>query len=317
MRIGLVLVLLVIAMPAFAQDSSPPVTVDSDYSIGKDDVIRVQVWQRPGLSGDYVVDEQGNLNLPLVGAVYALGLTITNLGAELERRLVIMDPGVTQVLVTVTGYHSRRFTVVGEVRKPGTYDFRELPTLWDVILRAGGETPLADLSAVQIRRDPEGGGPAITLTADLSGGLNDIPEGTLPVLRPGDNVVLPSLESNYVAGDQIQVIGSVRSPGIYPLRVAGTVVEAISVSGGTLDNANMKDVRLARRTPDGTVVYKLNMDKYLSGGYPDVDVELQPGDTVSIPKGGGIFSSFSTVLQVTSFVSAMAAMIVAINTLNR
>ncbi|NNF08513.1 MAG: hypothetical protein HKN21_17255, partial [Candidatus Eisenbacteria bacterium] len=230
---------------------------DAQYEIGPDDTIQIQIWQRPDLSGTYVVDEQGKLNLPLIGLFTAEGKTAGALGKELERRFVIMDPGVSQVLVTVTGFNSRRFTVVGEVRAPGVYTFRKSPSLWDVILTAGGETPNADMSEVQIVREL-GGGEVETINVDLSGGLNGTPSNSIPALKPGDSIVISSVQTNAVVGDQVQVLGAVRAPGVYSLKSATTVVEAVSVAGGHMESADLRKVKLARRGNSGAVVYGIN-----------------------------------------------------------
>jgi len=289
---------------------------DDGYKIGPDDVISVQVWQRKDLSGSFTVDDQGNLNLPLLGPVSVEGMTAEALGDELERRFAILDPGVNQVLVTVTQFLSRRFTVVGEVHAPGIFTFREFPTLWDVILRAGGATPEADMSGVQIVREGKDDGPSETLTVDLSAGIEGTDPSTLPPLQRGDSIVVPALELNAVSGKKIQVLGSVRTPGIYPLKAAGTVVEAVSVSGGHLDSADLSSVRLARRTGDGTIVYRLDLKHYLEDGYPNADLPLRPGDTVTVPsRRAGAGGVLRTVLQFSGLLSAVAGIIIASNQL--
>lgn len=288
-----------------------------DYRMDTEDAVQIQVWQRPDLSGTFVVDQQGSINLPLLGAVTATGRTATELARELERRLVVIDPSIDQVLVTVVGFNSRRFKVVGEVRVPGVYTFRKTPTLWDLILTAGGATAVADMADVQIVREVDDTGRTETLSVDLSEGIENTSAESIPPLKPGDSVVVPSLSAVGVSGDQIQVLGSVRNPGLYPLRVAGTVVEAISVSGGHLGNADLTSVRLARRTRDGALVYTLDIDDYLKLGYPDADLDLQAGDTVTIPsRSGGAGGVFRTVLQVSGLLSAVAGIIIATDRLN-
>lgn len=303
--------LAVFISPAGAQGTA------AEYVIGVDDAVQIQVWQRPSLNGVYVVDDKGNLNLPLIGEVRAEGRTATQLGDDLERRYSVMDPGISQVLVTVSGFNSRRYTVVGEVRAPGVFTFRTIPTLWETILQAGGETPNADMSQVQIVRTPEEGGATETITVDLSAGLEQTPAASIPPLLPGDSVVIPALEKNAVVGDQVQVLGSVRQPGLYPLRVASTVVEAISVSGGHLEASDLSEVRLTRRGEDGALVYTLDLEAYLKSGYPPADMPLRPGDTVTVPSGSsGAGSVFRSVLQLSGVLSAVAGIIIAANSLN-
>jgi len=304
----LILILLGVG-PGSAQSQTP----SKQYRIGPEDEIQVQVWQRPDLSGTFPVNESGEVNVPLIGVVKAEGLTAQELGAQLERQFVILDPGITQILVTVTGFNSLRYTVVGEVRQSGTYTFREIPNLWEAIFMAGGETPAADMSAVQILRAE--GGTSRTITVDLSRGMAKTPVEDLPALHPGDSIVVPSLEANAVSGDHVQVLGAVRSPGLYSVRVATSVVEALSVSGGYLESAKLDKVTLARRHGDGTLVYDLNLKAYLEGGHPQADMPLRAGDTITVPGGGGT-ATLESVLRLSAFISATASIILAVNAIN-
>ncbi len=176
--LGLALLALLCARVASAQDQAA-------YKLGVDDAVQVQVWQRADLSGTYVVDGDGNIVLPLLGAVPAKGLTADALAKDLERRYAILDPGISQVLVSVSRYSSRYLTVVGEVHNPGRYTFREMPALWDAILAAGGATSQADMASVQIVRKEKEGGETKTLTVDLSAGLESTPADSLPRSGPG------------------------------------------------------------------------------------------------------------------------------------
>ena len=147
MRFRLALQLLLIVLPATLRAQA-----ESDYRLGPGDVVHLQVLGRSDLSGDATLDDSGNLSLPLIGTVEVANRTTAELGAQLTQRYGILDPRVSQVIVSVGQYNSRRVTVVGEVRSPGRYSFRTIPGLWDVLLEAGGPTAAADLSQVQIVR---------------------------------------------------------------------------------------------------------------------------------------------------------------------
>ncbi len=284
---------------------------DSAYRLGIDDQVQIQVWQRPDLSGVYIVDTDGNVTLPLLGSVQARDLTPDGLGRELERRYSILDPGISQVLVTVTEFASLYVNVVGEVRAAGRHVFRDPPTLWDAILAAGGETPGADMSRVQVvRRSSDSQGPT-TVTVDLSGGVEGTSIGSLPVLQPGDNVVVPALSANFLpGGEQIQVLGAVASPGIYPARGVESVLRALTVSGGAVGNADLSEVRLTRPSQNGVLVYHLDLQGYLYEGVPMDNVGVRPGDTITIPTRETTGESFfRVVLQVVPLLTAITSLV--------
>jgi polysaccharide export outer membrane protein len=298
------LVLVALPAAAWSQDQTA-------YRLGPDDAIQVQVWQRPDLSGTYVVDGEGNITLPLLGAVPVKGMTAAEVGKELGRRYAILDPGISEVVVSVVRYNSHYLTVVGEVANPGRYTFRAMPNLWDALLAAGGTTPQADLGAVQVVRREGAGKEPMSLKVDLSAGVDKTPVDSLPPLEPGDSIIVPSLaREGGVSGDQVRVLGAVRNPGIYPLRGAGTVVEALSASGGAVPGADLGAVRLARRTGGGVLVYELDVKGYLYRGHPSADLGLKPGDTVTVPsRGGGAGNVVHLVLGLAPVLSAVASVI--------
>ncbi|MBM3317010.1 MAG: polysaccharide export protein [Candidatus Eisenbacteria bacterium] len=254
-----------------------------DYRLGPDDVLEIQVWQRPELTGAATVDPTGRLRLPLVGEVEVKGRTLAELTPLLTERYRLLDPSIVEVVVAVAQYNSRSVTVVGEVRAPGRYGFRSIPDLWSVILNAGGATPEADLARVQIIRDEAEGDGQRTVTADLSRGVEHADKEPPPSLRPKDTVLVPSLVGSVVTGDRFQVLGAVRAPGTYRLSAAASVVEAISASGGGLPNADLSRVRLTRPTERGAVAYRLDLQSYLDSARPAADIELRAGDTITVP----------------------------------
>jgi polysaccharide export outer membrane protein len=299
---------------AHAQDAAAAASSaeDREYAVGPEDVVKIQVWNRPDLGDEVVVDGSGFATLPLIGRVPFEGKTPTELADDLRSRYAIVDPLITEVSVTVTQYNSRHVTVVGEVRTPGRYVFREIPDLWQIILGAGGPTPTADMSRVQIvRKNPEPGEQQ-TQRVDLSRGIENVELATLPALRPRDTVMISSLAGETVSGTRIHVLGAVRNPGIYPLSGAESVVEAIALSGGTLPGADLGRIRLNRQGGSGAVVYELDVEGYLDDGRPAADFTLRAGDTITVPGGGTLGSIIGAVIRYVPLVTSVTGLIIAL-----
>lgn len=266
----------------------------AEYRLGPEDVVQVQVLNRPDLSGPRTVGIDGKMLDPYVKEVDAAGRTEAEVAAELTRHYQVSF-GVSQVFVSVLQYNSRKITVTGEVRKQGTFGFRDIPDLWEVIGKhALGLTPLADAARVKIiHKDPVEGEPQV-VTVDLSPVLNGAVSATLPPLRAGDMVDVPSLVAEGAApsGARIQVLGFVRVPGLYSLHQAETLAEALAIAGGPLPEANLRKVQLTRATPEGTVAYRLDLEALLFEGKTVADFKLHEGDTVTFPAkkfGAGTF----------------------------
>jgi polysaccharide export outer membrane protein len=146
---------------------------EGPYTLDTGDKLRVVVFGQDALSNSYTVDAQGNVALPLVGAVTARGITTEQLAGSITARLkqsYLRDPSVA---VEVEVY--RPFFVLGEVTYPGQYPFVPNMTVENAIAIAGGFTPRAYRDKVTVTRKVQG----------VPGRM------TLPLrypLRPGDTI---------------------------------------------------------------------------------------------------------------------------------
>lgn len=110
----------------------------SDYRIGAQDVIDVEVFGVETFSGTYRVDQAGEIALPLIGSVPASGQTARQLEESLEARLAatyVRDPHVT---VEIGEMRSHGVSVIGAVNRPGVYQIPGPATLLDVLAQAEG-----------------------------------------------------------------------------------------------------------------------------------------------------------------------------------
>jgi len=277
--------------PGVAQtDASSSQSDDSDYYVGAEDLLDIQIWGHPDLSGPARVDFNGMLQLPRVGEFTAAGRSLAELTDYLTERYQLLDSSIPNVIITVTQYISKSVTVIGEVRKPGRYGFRTIPDIWAVILEAGGTTGTADLSRVQIVRESVSTGETETFSVDLSDGIESTPPEELPLLQAKDSIVIDAIGAGNATGKNIKVLGAVRTPGIYRLSIAENVTEAIAASGGYLPNADLGKVRLTRTIDGHAISYQLDLKGYLYDARPAADLVLQPDDVITIPDKESIFS---------------------------
>ena len=127
---------------------------DGPYTLDSGDKLRIVVFGQDAISNNYTVDAQGQVNLPLVGAVEARGMTTAQLGGAITARLksgYVRDPSVA---VEIDTY--RPFFVLGEVTYPGQYPFVPNMTVENAIAIAGGFTPRASRDKVTITRKVQG-----------------------------------------------------------------------------------------------------------------------------------------------------------------
>lgn len=291
----LLIALAAIAAPMTGHAQTGGSAESAEYAFGRDDILGITVFGKPEFTGEVSVDFRGMIQVPLVGEVRAAGRSPSQLGEYLTERYQLLDPGITEVLVSVVEYKSRTITVVGEVRSPGPYGFVEIPGLWDVILTAGGPQADADLSRVQIMRGTPREGESASIVVNLSAGMDQANHGSLPQLYAQDKVFIPSAEDVPVGDQDFQVLGAVSSAGTYRISVATNVIEALSAAGGPTKDADLKSVFLTRSTPTGTKSWRVNLQDYIESAQTPNNLDLLAGDTVMVPERNSFLSSFASV----------------------
>ena len=150
------------ALPAQAQSAG---SINLTYRLGAGDKVKISVYGQADLSGEFVVDSSGTVQLPLIGQVKAMGMTVREFESEIAAALrdgqYLKDPRVS---VEVANY--RPFYIIGEVNKPGEYPYVNDMTVLNAVALAGGFTFRADDSEVYVRR--HGGTTETKLPADQS-----------------------------------------------------------------------------------------------------------------------------------------------------
>ncbi len=139
-----------------AAPGAPTKDAQDDYIIGADDVLVINVWNEKDITRTVTVRLDGAISLPLVGEVQAAGKKPRQLEKEITARLhtYISDP---QVTVIVQQMMSKRFNVLGEVMKPGSYLLTNSTTVLDAIALAGGFRDFAKQRSIYVLRRNEDG----------------------------------------------------------------------------------------------------------------------------------------------------------------
>ncbi len=144
---GLLAGLLLAGGPAAGQGAP-------EYRLGPGDRLGINVFNNPDLTGEFQIDGQGRISIPLLGQVQAANMTITELQELLIQKFndFIVDPRVS---VEVLNY--RPFYIYGQVNKPGSYPYVSGVTARQAVAIAGGFTRRADEDTVLvIRYDQDG-----------------------------------------------------------------------------------------------------------------------------------------------------------------
>src|SRR5579871_559453 len=141
------------APPEGAKTSSSLTPFEKSYVIGPEDQVFINVWGNNQLTGSFVVAPDGRISFPLINEVMAAGLTRDQIQNEIVRRLkeggFLRDPTVT---VNVTGFNSKKYSIQGEVNKPGTSPLVVPTTVLEALVNAGGFRDFANKSNIVVLR---------------------------------------------------------------------------------------------------------------------------------------------------------------------
>lgn len=280
------------------------------YRLGRGDTISVVVQRFPDLSFTALINNEGNIVTPLLGAVPLLGLTLEEAQERLRVGLnrYVINPNVT---VTLAGQRPVVVTLTGEVLRPGFYPLAPNSQILAALQVAGGATTQADLRSVTIRRTLFDGS-VIEQRVDLFTPLQN--GQPLPDLRlqDGDAVILPKLDvATQQDYDRTLVSKSTLSQPTISIRVlsyanqgianlalpnGSTFLDALSSLGASSDNANLRKIGLIRFDPTrGKAVTQYIDGKAALLGDVSQNVPLQNNDVIVV--GRSLIGKVTYALQ--------------------
>lgn len=141
------------------QSATPMVPTDYEapagFLLGPEDELEITVWKNQELSRLTVIRPDGLISMPLIGDIQAAGLTAEALAQRITERLKQYFATTPSVSVSVKTINSYSVFVMGEVAKPGKYQFKSYVTVLQAITTAGGFTVYAKRNKLQVLRVTE------------------------------------------------------------------------------------------------------------------------------------------------------------------
>lgn len=126
------------------------------YKIGSGDILEIMVWKEPDISrNEVIVRTDGFISFPLLNDLQASGSTLGELKNKIEKELkkYVTSPVVT---VTLRSSLSKRFYILGEIKKTGEYPIVKELTILQAFALAGGFTDWASKSEILLLRKENG-----------------------------------------------------------------------------------------------------------------------------------------------------------------
>lgn len=275
------------AAPAVETRTSAPSAVKADdvapdFRVGPGDVLAVDVWQEPSISGKFTIAADGIINHPLLGRVAVAGKTSEQIGQDLQAALRDGYVKNARVSIKVDEFRSFRVSVVGAVKQPGVLFLRGRADLFSVLLLAGGADAGVPGDVTVVRAQSGGAAPGI-LSANLAEYLRSGDTRQNLALEPGDLVFVrgATAGASIDPARAVTVVGEVKSPGVFELSGNDTVLSIVLRAGGPTEYAARNGTRVYRA--GGARPVDVKLADILDHGERKKDLGLKAGDLVVVP----------------------------------
>lgn len=248
---------------------------DPVYRLGAGDLLTVEVWGRPEVSGAHVVGPDGQISLPLTGPIRIAEITREEAAGEIRQALAdyYLRPSV---VLRIDQYTANRVTVLGRVQNPGSIHFDEQPTLLEALAKAGS-LPVIDKEATLTRAAIFRGREQVAWI-DLRQLLNRVNPAYNVRLHPGDLVYIPDSSDTMV-----YIMGAVHRPGAYRLTPDMALLDVLAQAGGPTEDANPNRIMLYRPEQQARSATPL---EGLVLGERRLNFSLEEGDVIYVERRG-------------------------------
>jgi polysaccharide export outer membrane protein len=197
------LVVTVPVMSGWLLAQSPAPTAEQ-VTLAPGDSIRVVVWRKPEMSGDFIVGADGTITHPLYQAVRVGGVPFATAQANLRTFLARFEQDPQFVAEPLV-----RIAVSGEVGRPQVYALRPETTIGEAVAQAGGPRETGNRNKVRVLRKDASGRQREFYVSLLD------PEGSAAALRvhSGDQIVVDRRRSFFreIFLPGLSVLGSAAS----------------------------------------------------------------------------------------------------------
>ena len=246
----------------FAPVEQVPVPVD--YVIGPGDKLMIRIWGQVDIQESTIVDRNGQIFIPKVGAIALAGVRFANLEDHLRREIGRVYRNF-EVSASLEQLRTVEIFVLGHAKSPGRYTVSSLSTLVNALFASGGPSASGSMRNIELKRE----GKTIT-TFDV-----------YDLLVFGDkskDVSLLSGDVIYIApiGPQIAIAGSINVPAIYEIKNED-LRGAIRLAGGLTSMASGQQLSVERiENHASRTVETVSLDTQ------GLSTKLQDGDVIRV-----------------------------------
>ena len=288
------------------------------YLLDKGDALNIAVPLYPEFNVRTNLDPEGNIVMPILGRISLAGLSITEaenkISDQLGSRFLQDKP---EVFVDLSAARPSQITILGEIAKPGFYNFETGSPLGTILELAGGSTKDADLRSVVIKRTLKDGN-VLDYSVDFYAALTNTQELPPIILQGGDTIIVPRFNPEDTSDYDRDLVARSTLPQqeikirvLFPTK-RGTRLRNINLPNGsnildaiatfpTENNALIaQDIALLRfdSIDQEVITQEFNTKEVINGDYSQ-NITLQDQDVIVVSRTtlGKVFNGFRILTQ--------------------
>lgn len=266
---------------------------EGEYQLEKNPTLLTLINNSDGLLGDAYLDRVMIYRTNPDFTVKAIPVNLKSIFEDPENKDVeLYKDDKIRISSIFDLRQERTISISGQVIKGGTFPFVEDMTLKDLIFQAQGFTDAAADYNIEVARRILDDGSGLVRNELAEVFKINVKEGLIfsesnPEfrLKAYDQIFVRN-SPTYESQQNVAIKGQVVFPGTYTLKNRDyRISDLVKSSGGITEFAYAKGARLNRPSiQDSTSIVAIELAKILNSPRSDLDLLLQPGDVLTIPK---------------------------------
>lgn len=201
-----------------------------NYVLGPDDELLVTLYGVQEYTGELLVSDEGNINVPNVGQIRVAGLTIEAATQKLKTVMgnsvyPYLKNGGSKLSVTLNKIRSIKVTVIG-ANRPGNLTVSSLSTIFNALYLAGGPTEFGSFREIELIRNNKP-----IQKVDLYRMLLKGDQSDNIGLKDNDVIRIPAYKK------RVEIQGQVKRPGIFEVLSGESFQDVLEFASGFTDTA--------------------------------------------------------------------------------
>ena len=234
------------------------ITPPSDYTIGVDDEIVINIYGYQEAKYNLTVNSEGDINIPNIGIININGLTIEGATQTIKNKLASagysnLKTGQTKLKVSIGKVKSIKVTILGEVVKPGSYTLSSLATAFNALYLSGGPNDIGSMRLIEIVRTGK-----VISVLDIYDFLLKGNQSKNIFLKDQDIIRVPAYET------RVSVEGEVKRTGLYEMNKDETLQNLLQFAGGFSDSAYTASIKSQKASDTEIKLADISKDNFAS-----------------------------------------------------